>query len=104
MAAGFQAKIHRCPENNGYDEDDIVPFRSEAEVKEVVEEGFVELIEAKRKVNRPVFGQVVAGRDMFKRHYGSKVDRSVALCNVPDPAMEWVCGQNGVGVELRGLE
>lgn len=83
-------------------EEDIVPFAGRAEeFGELAEEKDVELIEVKRTPHRGVFGQVVAGVTMFRRHYGIEVCRAVALCEIPDPAMIWVFEEHGIAVELR---
>lgn len=83
-------------------DEEIVRFTNrEDEFRTLSAEQAVELIEIKRKLNRLVFGQVVAGSTMFQRHYGVDVDRAVVLCATPDPAMAWVCKQHDVAVELR---
>ena len=64
-----------------------------------VSSGAVELIEVKRSLNRPVIGQIIAGRDMFRRQYGASVCRLVVVCGQTDTALEWVCQQNEVTVE-----
>lgn len=56
----------------------------------------VEVIEIKRRLNRPVFGQVIAGTEMFQRQYKPNSIKPVILYEVPDPAMRWVCKQYGV--------
>src|SRR2546428_2873916 len=63
----------------------------------------VELIEAKPCLNRAAIGQVIAGRDMFRRDYGVEVHRSVVVCGASDGALEWVCSQHEIAVEVVGL-
>jgi hypothetical protein len=53
----------------------------------------VEVIEIKRRLNRPVFGQVIAGTEMFWRQYRPNSIKPVILYEVPDPVMKWVCRQ-----------
>lgn len=63
----------------------------------------VELIEVKPSLNRSAIGQMVAGRAMFGRQYRVTVDLSVIVCAHGDAALEWVCGQEGIAVELLHL-
>ena len=63
----------------------------------------VELIEVKPRLNRSAIGQMVAGRAMFGRQYRVTIDRSVIVCAQSDAALAWVCGQEGITVEvIRG--
>jgi hypothetical protein len=62
----------------------------------------VELIEAKPSLNRSAIGQVVAGRDMFRRDYGVGVQHSVVVCGSSDGALEWVCRTHDIKVEVVG--
>ena len=56
----------------------------------------VEVIEIKRRLNRLVFGQAIAGAEMFQRQYRPRSILPVILYEVPDPAMDWVCRKYGV--------
>lgn len=60
----------------------------------------VELIEAKNVLNRVVFGQIVAGREMFQAEYGPESIVSNILCSRSDPALEWVCRRYSVNVTV----
>ena len=60
----------------------------------------VELIEAKPCLNRPVIGQIIAGRDMFERQYGVSAARCTIVCARTDAALEWVCAKHGIHVEV----
>ncbi|MDP3035689.1 MAG: hypothetical protein Q8M97_11385 [Methanobacteriaceae archaeon] len=60
----------------------------------------VELIEAKKKLNRLVIGQVIAGYDMFEREYDAHDIEMVILCGKGDPALEWVCEKRNIKVEI----
>jgi 5-methylcytosine-specific restriction protein A len=60
----------------------------------------VELIEAKRSLNRGAIGQVVAGRDMFRREYGVAAQCSVIVCGSTDDALLWACRQQDIRVEV----
>jgi malate/lactate dehydrogenase len=64
----------------------------------------VEIIEIKEKLSRYVFGQTVAGRDMFEEQFeSSNVVISTILCMKGDPAMEWVCEKHGVEVNIISI-
>jgi len=80
----------------------IVRF-SARKFRERVELLAVELIEAKPALNRSVIGQIVAGRDMFLRDYGVDVQRSVVVCGSTDGALEWVCCQHDIIVEVLSV-
>jgi hypothetical protein len=58
----------------------------------------VEVIEVKQKLNRPVIGQVIAGRDMFQEQYDGKNVKMVIVCSKGDSALEWVCKKQGIKV------
>ena len=70
------------------------------EFGKVIGHGPVELIEAKKKLNRLVIGQVIAGADMFKRQYRLDQFDTVIVCEEGDPALEWVCHQRGILVRI----
>ena len=67
---------------------------------QVIRDKPVELIEVKEKLDRFVIGQVIAGADMFKRQYGTDTVEPVILCGEGDPALEWVCQQRGILVQV----
>lgn len=72
------------------------------EVRRAVENTEVELIETKRQLNRPVIGQVIAGRDLFEAEYSPASIQQVALCRSTDTALEWVCRRHDIRVERWG--
>ena len=61
----------------------------------------VELIEVKKYLNRLVIGQVIAGMDMFERQYQINRINPVIVCQIGDPALEWVCKKRNIKVEIR---
>jgi hypothetical protein len=77
----------------------IVRFSSEAFHQRVQSEP-VELIEVKRSLNRPVIGQVIAGRHIYTRQYGGTVVRSVVVCGQSDSALKSVCQGQDIVVEV----
>lgn len=73
---------------------------SQAQLREIVHDRHVEVIEVKQSLGRPVIGQAIAGRDMFERDYGPGTTEPVVVCGEGDPALEWVCRRNGIRVEI----
>lgn len=59
----------------------------------------VEIIEAKKSLNRPAIGQIIAGNDMFAREYKVVPKKQVILCLVGDSALEWVCSKRKISIE-----
>ena len=59
-----------------------------------------ELLEVKLALNRTAIGQAIAGRHMFRRQYGVTPSSTKILCRVSDSALEWVCGEEEVQVEV----
>jgi hypothetical protein len=62
----------------------------------------MEIIEVKRSLNRPVIGQVIAGRHIYTRQYGGTVVRSVVVCGQGDAALKSVCQELDIVVEVVG--
>jgi len=58
----------------------------------------VEVIEAKKRLNRFSFGQAVAGADMLEKQYRPWIVTPVIVYEIGDPAMEWVCRKHGVRI------
>lgn len=70
------------------------------DLREIVADRHVEVIEVKTGLNRPVIGQAIAGQDMFQRDYDPRTVEPVVVCGSSDPALEWVCRRNGIRVEI----
>lgn len=68
---------------------------SQSQLRDIVEDCHVEVIEVKSSLNRPVIGQAIAGRDMFERDYEPRTIEPVVVCGSGDPALEWVAGETG---------
>ena len=58
------------------------------------------LIEVKTTLNRTAIGQAIAARHMFIRQYHVQPSRVLILCSLGDSALEWVCRQEDVGVDI----
>jgi hypothetical protein len=73
---------------------------TQSQLRDIVSDRHVEVIEVKSSLNRPVIGQAIAGRDMFHRDYEPRTIEPVIVCGSGDPALEWVCRRNGIRVEI----
>ncbi|ERH09518.1 MAG: hypothetical protein J07HX64_01276 [halophilic archaeon J07HX64] len=73
---------------------------SQSQLRDIVEDRHVEVIELKSSLNRPVIGQAIAGRDMFKRDYEPRTVEPVVVCGSGDLTLEWMCRRNGIRVEI----
>lgn len=84
-----------------YYEEGIVKFSNHSdEFLHAVHEAAVDLIEIKKKLNRPVIGQILAGREMFEADYWIEELRCTALCERNDPTLEWVCDRHEIDVKV----
>ena len=72
---------------------------SQSQLQDIVDDKHVEVIEIKQSLGRPVIGQAIAARDMFQRDYNPRTVEPVVVVGDGDPALEWVCRQNGIRVE-----
>lgn len=79
-------------------------FKNKSEFSERVADQPIELIEIKKKLNRPVIGQIVAGYDMFRQDYKSGKITNVIICSKGDPALEWVCENHSIIVKKIKLD
>jgi len=73
---------------------------SQTQLRDIVKDRHVEVIEVKNSLGRPVIGQAIAGRDMFERDYEPRTIEPVVVVGSGDPALEWVCRRNGIRVEI----
>ncbi len=60
----------------------------------------VHLLEAKRKLNRTVIGQVLVGESLLKHVFDPAEVIKVAVCGEGNPDLEWFCRQNEIKVTL----
>lgn len=70
------------------------------EVLDSIKDSKVELIEVKKKLNRPVIGQVLAGEPMLEADYSPKSIEKVVICQKSDSALEWVCEKKNIRLEV----
>jgi hypothetical protein len=73
---------------------------TQSQLRDLVADRHVEVIEVKKNLNRGVIGQAIAGRDLFRRDYAPATVEPVALCQNHDSALAWVCRRNGIRVEI----
>lgn len=66
--------------------------------KNIIKNKNIELLEAKKTLNRLVIGQIIVGIEMFKKQYESKKIKGVILCKEDDPALEIICKEMGIEV------
>lgn len=69
--------------------------------KNIIKDKHIELIEAKKRLNRLVIGQVLVGIDMFIKEYKNKDIKGVILCEIGDPALEVICKERGIEVVFK---
>lgn len=79
-------------------EPEIIPSRAykRSDLTEAFRDAEVEVIEAKKRLNRVAFGQAVAGAEMLERQYRPWIVSPVVVYEIGDPAMEWVCRKHGI--------
>lgn len=77
---------------------DIYRYNDLEIFKDCIKDKHIELIEAKKRLNRLVIGQVIVGIDMFIKQYKNKNVKGVILCEVGDPGLEIVCKERDVDV------
>ena len=63
----------------------------------------VEVIEVKKSLNRTVIGQLIVAHELARAEWPSHDSlRLVALCTAGDPALEWICKQQQIDLEVVG--
>lgn len=78
-------------------------YKDRAEFEAAIAGARVEVIEAKRFLNRAVIGQVIVGADLLKMECRTVKIEKVILCEAGDPALEKVCRKRRIRVEIRPL-
>jgi hypothetical protein len=66
------------------------------ELQKAVDNQAVRLIEAKRKLNRSVIGQLLVGKALFKRAFPSTNPIMVVVCAKGHADLEWFCSENEI--------
>ena len=73
------------------------------ELRDAIADGRdVEIIEAKRRLNEKVVGQLLGGAPMFSDEYPGHGDLSLTTCirEPGDEALDWFCAQSAIRVEV----
>ena len=87
--------IHGCKRNKMYKSGE-----EREEFLKLIEDSKneIEIIEAKKKLNRVVIGQILVGEFMFKKKYGVKKIKKSVLYHVGDDALELFCKENQINL------
>ncbi|PTN33603.1 hypothetical protein [Desulfonatronum sp. SC1] len=64
----------------------------------------VHVLEAKRKLNRTVIGQVQVGVALFRRDFSPTSAQGVAVCAFGNPDLEWYCREQGIQTALYPVD
>ncbi|GAB6060625.1 hypothetical protein [Desulfonatronum parangueonense] len=64
----------------------------------------VHVLEAKRKLNRTVIGQVQVGMALFRRDFSPASAQGVAVCAFGNPDLEWYCLEQGIQTALYPVD
>lgn len=70
------------------------------ELQEAFDNQTVHLIEAKRKLNRSVIGQLLVGKALFKRVFASSTPLMVVVCSEEHADLKWFCSENNITVAI----
>ena len=77
---------------------------SRADVVAAVQGQHVHVLEAKRKLNRTVIGQVQVGVALFRRDFSPASVQGVAVCAFGNPDLEWYCREQGVQTAMYPMD
>ncbi|TVR02139.1 MAG: hypothetical protein EA399_00605 [Desulfovibrionales bacterium] len=62
------------------------------------------MLEAKRKLNRTVIGQVQVGVALLRRDFSPASVQGVAVCAFGNPDLEWYCREQGIRTALYPMD
>ena len=77
---------------------------SRADVVAAVQGQHVHVLEAKRKLNRTVIGQVQVGVALFRRDFSPASVQGVAVCALGNPDLEWYCREQDIQTALYPVD
>ena len=77
---------------------------SRADVAAAVQGQHVQVLEAKRKLNRTVIGQVQVGVALFRREFNPASVHGVAVCALGNPDLEWYCREQNIRTALYPMD
>ncbi len=82
---------------------DIITYRKKSTrdiFTKMVNGATVEVIEAKRRLNRPVIGQAIVAKDLLRMEYRPASVRRMIVCGRGDPVLEIICKKRKVRVQI----
>jgi len=77
---------------------------SRADITAAVQGQHVHVLEAKRKLNRTVIGQVQVGVSLFMRDFSPASVQGVAVCAFGNPDLEWYCLEQDIQMALYPMD
>jgi hypothetical protein len=77
---------------------------SRADIAAAVQGQRVHVLEAKRKLNRTVIGQVLVGVSLFMRDFSPASVQGVAVCAFGNPDLEWYCLEQDIQMALYPMD
>jgi hypothetical protein len=77
---------------------------SRADIAAAVQGQHVHVLEAKRKLNRTVIGQVLVGVALFRRDFSPASVQGVTVCAFGNPDLEWYCREQGIQTALYPVD
>jgi hypothetical protein len=77
---------------------------SRADIAAAVQGQHVHVLEAKRKLNRTVIGQVQVGVALFRRDFSPASAQGVAVCAFGNPDLEWYCRKQDIQTALYPMD
>jgi hypothetical protein len=85
------------------DHNEIVIFKRRINgqrFKDLVKGKSIEVIEAKKRLNRLVIGQAIVGADLLYLDYKPFTIQQVIVCEAGDPLLEMICERRGIKVKV----
>ncbi len=73
---------------------------SRADIAAAVQGQDVHVLEAKRKLNRTVIGQVLVGVALLRRDFSPASVQGVAVCAFGNPDLDWYCREQGIRMAI----
>jgi hypothetical protein len=77
---------------------------SRDDIAAAVQRQHVYVLEAKRKLNRTLIGQVQVGVALFRRDFSPASAQGVAVCAFGNPDLDWYCREQGIQTALYPMD
>jgi len=91
---------HRGPKKMPADIFAFNKINNNHEFAKLVKGAKVEVVEAKRKLNRLVLGQAIVGEDLLRLEFRPGGVRQVVVCAEGDPVLEYICKKRQIKVRI----